>query len=511
MKKWFVSGMVLALLAVLAYSCNKNRFDFSQLESVEGSGHWKLPIGSAHITLEQVLSQLNDNNLVSTDENGNLQLQYRFALDPIIKGTDVMKYNDVSYGAHFEVENPYQYVLENPIDTMVVFDQFVELRSESAALHSAMIRSGVLFFRMENNFGEFKKIVLRSDNMFDAEGQPLEKTIEIGGECEVDLAGIRVETDSANVLHYTYEIHYQMYDLLDPQYMFDATIGVRDFCVGMLSGWVKAYAAPFLLDEPFSLPIGNVVGSLKLIDTKLKIQARNSFELMAQLRVDTAELCGEAVAPSVLLDHYPAYYSLAYTPTMSDLLDETLRLEVSTEHDRIYASGEFVFNPAGMEDLVTVYDTASIGVAAEAVMPLKFNIPGIHYLDTIDMKLDEIEYPEAIREVILHLAFESEIPFNLQAQLFTMDSVTGQVTDSLLANEHFIEGAFEGHPVRTEASVSITHERLASLFAANKLIMRFGIDTDDRDVVLNLKNGLGLELKVDVIYDGELYHLDPEE
>ena len=103
--------MVLALVGALTYSCNKNRFDFSQLESVEGSGQWKLPIGSAHVTLERVLSQLNDNDLVAYDENGNLKIQYRFAMDPIIKGTDVMKYNDVSYSAHFEAENPYDYQL----------------------------------------------------------------------------------------------------------------------------------------------------------------------------------------------------------------------------------------------------------------------------------------------------------------------------------------------------------------------------------------------------------------
>ena len=120
MKRCLFSGILLALIVLLAFSCNKNRFNFDHLESVEGAGEWKLPIGSAHFTLENVLSQLNDNDLVAYDEDGNLMLQYRFAMDPIIKGTDVMKYNDVSYSAHFEADNPYQYVLDNPIDTVVV-------------------------------------------------------------------------------------------------------------------------------------------------------------------------------------------------------------------------------------------------------------------------------------------------------------------------------------------------------------------------------------------------------
>ena len=508
MRRWFVTGMALAIVAVLAFSCNKNKYDFNHLEAVEGSGQWKLPIGSAYFTLEQVLSQLNDNDLVSSDENGNLLLRYRFAMDPIIQGTDVMSYNDAEYAVSFQTSNPYQYVLETPIDTMVSFDQFVELRSDVAALQSAVIKTGTVYFRMESNIGHFSEIVLRSNDIFDADGRPFERAVEMGEMSEVDLTGIRIETDSANVLRFTYEIHYQMYDLLEPEYRFEAILGMRDFCIGSLSGWLKSYEAPFVLDEPFSLPVNKVVGSLKVIDTRLKIQARNSFDLTARLKVDTAELCGDAVAPSLLLDHYPAIYDIAFTDAMTDLLDEKLMLEVSSDHHRIYASGSFTFNPGGMENLVTVYDTSSIGVAAEAVVPLQFNIPGVTYLDTIVLNLSGSDYPELIKEVILHIAFDSEIPFNLKAQLFTMDSVTGQVTDSLLASDRFIAGSFDGQPVRTEASISVTHDRLKSLFAANKLIMRFGIDTEDHDVWLNLKDGLGVTLKADLIYDGEITDLD---
>lgn len=502
--------MVLALVGALTYSCNKNRFDFSQLESVEGSGQWKLPIGSAHVTLERVLSQLNDNDLVAYDENGNLKVQYRFAMDPIIKGTDVMKYNDVSYSAHFEAENPYDYQLENPIDTVVYFEQSVALQSDAATLHEAVIRSGIIYFRMESNIGQFQQIVLRSPDIFDASGDALEKVIEMGEESIMDLAGIRVRTEVGDTLRFSYEIHYQMYELVDTNYMFDASIGVRDFCIQMLSGRVKAYAAPFILDEPFSLPIDKIDGSLSLIDTRLKIQARNSFDLTARLQIDTAELCGEGVPSSYLLDHYPAVYDISLTEGMVDFFNETLRLDVNTDLDRIYASGQFIFNPDGMENLVTVYDTSSIGVAAEAVVPLCFNIPGVYYRDTIVMDLSEVEYPEAIKEVVLYLTFDSELPFNLQAQLLTFETATGQVTDSLLTNEHFIEGSFDGIPARTEATISVTRGRLVHLFNADRLIMRYGIDTDNHDVWLNLQNGLGVTIKADVIYDGELVHLDHE-
>ena len=185
-------------------------------------------------------------------------------------------------------------------------------------------------------------------------------------------------------------------------------------------------------------------------------------------------------------------------------MDETLNLEYDTRFDAVRLVGKMVFNPDGLDELISVYDTSALGVSINAQIPFKFNIPGVHYLDTIDLKLSEIETPEIIQEVLMNMAINSELPFNIQLQMLTFDSVAGCVTDSLLTNTAFIAGSFDGNPAKTTSEISVTRDRLKSLFKADKLILRFGLDTDDHDILLNLDNSLEVTLKADLIYGGEM-------
>jgi hypothetical protein len=100
-------------------------------------------------------------------------------------------------------------------------------------------------------------------------------------------------------------------------------------------------------------------------------------------------------------------------------------------------------------------------------------------------------------------SFDSEMPLNLHAQFYTLDPDTEQITDSLVMNPLHIAASFTGKPVHTEARISVTQNRLKNLVDAKKLMMRFDIDTDNKDAVLNIKNGLTISLKADVIYGGE--------
>ena len=80
----------------------------------------------------------------------------------------------------------------------------------------------------------------------------------------------------------------------------------------------------------------------------------------------------------------------------------------------------------------------------------------------------------------------------------------GQVTDSLLATPMHLKGSFDGSNVRTTTEISLTNAHVTHLLAAEKLMMRFGVDTENNDVILNLDNGIGITLKADVIYGGSV-------
>ena len=68
----------MAMIVVLMLSCNKKRFELDHLESAQASGQWKLPLGSVDVKLGDVLKQFLQNEMISYDEHGNLQVSSSF-------------------------------------------------------------------------------------------------------------------------------------------------------------------------------------------------------------------------------------------------------------------------------------------------------------------------------------------------------------------------------------------------------------------------------------------------
>ena len=162
------------------------------------------------------------------------------------------------------------------------------------------------------------------------------------------------------------------------------------------------------------------------------------------------------------------------------------------------------FNPNAVDNLVTIYDTSTLSVAIDAIIPMQFNVPGVTYIDTISLNLGEISAPSLVKEIILGMMFESELPFNLSVQLDMYKSTTGEILGGLVDHEMLVNGSFDGNPVLTNESISITQDLLKKLLESDMLIMRVGVNTGGNDVLLNLDNGLGVTLKADVLYGGSM-------
>ena len=507
MKKRLLIGVVMAMVALLTVSCNKNRFDFDNLSSVEGSGHWKLPIGSVNTTLRNVFSQLAEDGLISYDNEGNLQITYHFEMDNVIKGSNFLTLGTYNFSTDISFENPYVGVpLPEPIDTVYYFRQLLEITTDSATIETAVIKSGSLLLTVMSNLGNVTEVVMSSPDITMPNGDSLHTTNN-----EVDLAGATFRlhdengvVDSTLVLNYA--IHYQMDGLNDENYEITTIVGLNDIKIQELTGHINEFVYEFELDTSFMLPVDNVSGELKLVGAEIGINEKNTFgNLYAQMLINYAEFYGDNVAPAPIFHNYPFMVNIVPSYTYTTALSEgSLDIDITTGHNAIRLAGLVDFNPLGADRLVSIYDTSVLGLTVDARIPMQFNIPGVAYRDTFDISFESIDITDFINEVDLHIGFDSELPFNISAQLYTLDSITGRVTDSLLVNELEIDGSFDGRPVMTETVASITHERLNSLFASRQMVMRAAINTGGNDILINLDNGLGLTLKADVIYDGTI-------
>lgn len=512
MKKSLIVGMTLALTAMLMFSCNKNRFDFDELNSVEGSGQWKLPIGSIEMTLGDVMTQFGNNDLVSYDANGNLQICYQLELDKILKGSTFLNLGTLNFNSENRFPNPFPGIPIVPIDTVFRFNQKMELSTDSAGIESAIVKSGELLLTLTTNLGNVSEIVLSSSGIIESSGDSLVRHFSAINGNKVDLSGATfhlhdpVTGVADSTLTLNYAIHYQLTGIDDPEYEVTTIIGLNQLKFQEISGYIDSFIYTFDYDTAFSLPLNNIEGQATLVGADIKINERNTFDnLHAELQINQAEFYGGGVAPSPIFNHYP--YVLEVVPSteyVNVLPDETIDLTVDTRFDAVRVAAVLDFNPTHVDRLVTINESSSLDMQVDATVPMRFNVPGVYYTDTLDLSLSDITAPDLVKEILLTILFDSEIPFNLSGQLYTLNSNSGHVTDSLLTHAMHLNGSFDGNKVRTTAEISLTHDRLAHLLAADKLIIRFGVDTDNKDVVLNLDNGIGLTLKADVIYGGSV-------
>ena len=511
MKKTLIWGMALALAALTMFSCNKNRFDFDELHSVEGSGQWKLPIGSVQMTLGELMTQLGDNDMISYDDEGNLQIVYQLELLNILKGSTFLNLGTLNFDTEDHFPNPFPGISIHPIDTVFRFNQKIELSTDSAGIESAIIKSGELILTMATNLGNISEIVFSSSGIVESNGDTLVRRFnELNGNT-VDLSGATfhlhdpVTGVADSTLTLNYEIHYQLTGIDDPEYQVNTIIALNRLKFQQISGYISDFAYTFDYDTTFSLPLNNIAGQATLVGADIRINERNTFDnLHAELQINQAEFYGGGIAPSPIFPEYP--YVLQVLPSVEyvNVLPEVpIDLTVNTRFEGVRVAAVLDFNPSHVDRLVTINDYSTLDMLVDAKIPMRFNVPGVYYTDTLDLNLSEINAPDLVNEIILTVDFDSEIPFNLNGQLYTLNSM-GYVTDSLLTTPMHLKGSFDGTNVRTSTEISVTHDRVAHLMSAEKLMMRFGVDTQNNDVILNLDNGMGVTLKADVIYGGSV-------
>jgi hypothetical protein len=143
-----------------------------------------------------------------------------------------------------------------------------------------------------------------------------------------------------------------------------------------------------------------------------------------------------------------------------------------------------------------------IDVMVDAEIPFDFAVDDVRYIDTTVLNLSGVSKPEQIEKLTFELAFTSTIPLNMNAQFFTYDSVTEQITGVLVDEARLINGSFDGQPINTEVTFEVTGEKVENLLRSDRLISVYSLDTDAHDVVLNGQQQLDVFMKARVKYNG---------
>ena len=495
--------LILVLLAVTFVACKKDHYDVTHVNGINAEGELLLPIANKSLTMMDMMARFEIDSLINCSETGELSIGYNFEDNDAVNGNRMLKFKDLNHYEHFAFPNPFVSVQPPITDTMISFERTIRFESDHISVYEAMMKLGRLNFRMVSNVGNLRRIVLRSSDIKDSQGHDFVFDAQVQDNAfGFDLAGLHYLTDTANTLTFSYALYCYYFPSTDPELYVDIGIQGRDLAMQTMRGYVEAYSSRNRIDTLFSLFPDNLTGMLDVNGVSMKIRERNTFPLDARLVVDTALVTVEGIEPYSILEPLPLVVNLPSQTTFGEVSSQLLHGRINASGGRAYASSEFVVNPSGMSEMVTVADTCCIDLRIDVDIPFAFKVDDVRYVDTVNMQLSELDMPDLIESISLELTFASTIPLNLNGQFYMYNSETEMIMDTLLSDARLIQASFDGQPTTTTVSVDITEARVEHVIHSDRIIMVYEVDTDAHDVKLNANQKLDLFVKAKVKYNG---------
>lgn len=498
------SRVLLLLLVVIAFlpSCRKNHYDVSHIQGVNTQGELLLPIGTKSFTVRDMMETFEMADMLNWTEDGDMSYGFGYEIDSIINGEDLLRFDDQNYEWHMAIENPFPTGLPLVFDTVLSIHERINFQSESIKVIQGWMKSGRFDFIVSSNIGEVQRVVLRSSNIKDVQGNDFVLDAPaVGNNFGFDLAGMQYVTEEANTLDLDIELRFSLVGTTDPELVLDVNLTGRDLACREMYGYVETYESRNRIDTTFALFPSHLTGTLEVDGVRVSVSERNTFGINACLVVDTALLLNEGQQPYSVFDPMPLIVDIPSQSEFGEVVNWTVNGKVDVSGGRIFSTSSFIVNQGGMSDLVSINDASRVDAKVDVEVPFSFNFDNISYMDTVDLNLSQLELPELIESLTMELVFSSTLPVNLKASFYAYDSSTGRITDTLLANTQVIEAAVDNQPTTTEVAIVIDEEKIENLVHSDRLLMSYLLDSGDKSVSLNGNQNVELFMKVRAKYN----------
>ena len=497
--KLLFATLVLALLVV---SCKKGHYDVGNVHGVAAEGELLLPVASQTFTVLDLMERFEVTDQVNWSEDGNMWFSFYYDSIAVISGAELLKFKDFSFEGHYTYENPYTTTPTPYVDTLVGFEHEITFESDDVHVLRAQMKSGRLSFKVESNVGNVQHVVLRSPNITDGSGHDFEQSFPVHANTfAFTLDDLLLVTEVPNTLNLGFELLINVPGTTDPELYVDVTVTGENLAFKEMQGYMDVCTSRDCVDSVFTLFPDNLTGVLEVEGARISVKERNSFTLPAKLVVDTALLFNEGMAPVSVIDPLPLIVDMPPQLHFGEVFNHRINGAINVGGGRAFSTSSFIVNPEGSSDLVTVADTCRIDTRVDIEIPFSFTVDDIIYLDTMDMNLANLELPDMIEELTLELTFVSSLPLNLRASFYAYDSANDRVTDTLLRDAVVMRASLDGHPMTTEVPLVVDESRIEGVLHSDRIIMAYLIDSDDKNVQLNVNQKVEMYLKVRAKYN----------
>ena len=493
----------LCLWAVLLPSCKKEHYDVTHVQGVDAEGELLLPLVSKSFSMMTMLERFQIDSLISCTESGDLSFNFYLEDYDVVSGDKLLRFKDMEFTDHYAFVNPFIVQVPPVMDTMLSLQKIIVFESDEVSVMEAVMKTGNLSFHMETNLGDLNRVVIHSSDIRDASGHDFVLDQQVDNNTfGFDLTDLNYQTETANTLALDIQLYCTLHPTTEPELFVDFNIQGRDLAMHSMRGFVETHGNRNRLDTVFSLFPDDIGGVLDVKDANMRLSERNSFPIGARLVVDTAWVSGEGLAPYSIFEPMPLCADLPPQMAFGEVIGQSLNGRINANGGSLFVSSDFIVNPEGENEMVTVTDTCGIDVRVDVEVPFAFRVDDVSYLDTVEVNFSELELPDMIEQLTLELSFTSTLPLNMTGHFYMYDSENDVITDELLPDAQLIQASFDGQPATTNVSIDITEERVERVMKSDRIIMVYHLDTDAHDVKLNVNQMLEIFMKAKVKYDG---------
>lgn len=496
---------VIIALTLFIVSCNKDHYDVSNLHGINTEGEVLLPVAYKSFTVRDLMERYELMDVIEWSESGDMSFCFDIESLGVVDGANMLKIRDVNYEESYVFENQFPNTPPPFTDTMVSLERAILFESDYIHVLRARIKSGRLDFSVRCNFGEVERVVLHSENIKDEAGNDFVLDVSVNDNTfGFDLDGLRYANDTANTLNLNFDLYFNVHSTSDLELSVDLNIEGHDLAFSEMQGFVDRYDNRNSIDSVFTLFPDNLGGTLEMEGVRIKVSERNTFNLGARLVVDTAWVYSDGLSPNSVFDPLPLSVDLPPQMEFREVLDKEVNGQINVMGGRIYASSNFIVNPEGVSEMVTVVDTNRIDTRVSVEIPFSFGINDVVYLDTVNMNVANLDSPDLIEQLTLELTFTSTLPFNLKGSFYMYDAEHDRITDTLLLNADLIEASFDGKPVKTDVTLVVDEDRMENVMRSDRIIMSYQLDSDGHDVTMYAFQKFDLFLKAKAKYKADV-------
>ncbi len=502
-KSLFSIQLILGLFILFFFSsCRKDYFD--NINSIEASGTWGLPLINSEVYIEDILRFFADAEVQEDAASGMLQFSLFMDSTQLIRPIEILSITSRSYDNSFSFPAPSDGYTP-PVNEFEVTFEGELLIDNNFIIEEGIIKSGQLTIDINTDIDQptymititSPHILNENDQSFYIRFEPsqLSRTIDLAGQ-----KIILTNPNNPNKISFTTIVYFDSYVSSPlPQYTVNTQFTLQSLFFSFLKGKMNPKVYPVRFENPMSFFSGNLDGNFTFLNPKYYVRVGNSIGAATKFITDSVGFIGENFYSELLnsgtelncaASSGNGYYEISEFNGIGNEMPITKSVE------KFLFEGDAIINPSGMgAGSIFIDEKASLFVTSNVEVMLESKFDFVEYKDTLDLQLENNDYISVVDEATLRLVIRNGIPLAGKVQVYFYDSERDEVIDVLLSSTQLFQPAVVGgapdyrvisETIMPPKFITMSGSRYEKIIKADKIILSFRLFSPNAQDIIRI-------------------------